>query len=76
MALVETHLDGGVLTVTLADEENRNALSSALVGELIIALDAADADPAVRVVAPTNTGLVFCAGAALAQRSSDGRPKA
>ncbi|HIL49289.1 MAG TPA: enoyl-CoA hydratase, partial [Acidimicrobiia bacterium] len=43
MALVETHIDGGVLTVTLADEENRNALSSALVGELITALDAADA---------------------------------
>ena len=76
MALVETHLDGGVLTVTLADEENRNALSSALVGELITALDAADADPAVRVVVLTNSGRVFCAGVDLAERSSDGRPKA
>jgi methylglutaconyl-CoA hydratase len=74
MALVETHLDGGVLTVTLADEENRNALSSALVGELITALDAADADPAVRVVVLTNSGRVFCAGADLSERSSDGRP--
>ena len=76
MALVETHLDSGVLTVTLADEENRNALSSALVGELVTALDAADADPAVRVVVLTNSGRVFCAGADLAERSSDGRPKA
>ena len=29
MALVETHLAGGVLTVPLADEETRNALSTA-----------------------------------------------
>jgi len=76
MALVETHLDGGILTVTLTDEENRNALSSTLVGELITALDAADADPAVRVVVLTNSGRVFCAGADLAERSADGRPKA
>ena len=76
MALVETHLDSGVLTVNLADQENRNALSSALVGELVTALDAADADPAVRVVVLTNSGRVFCAGADLAERSSDGTPNA
>jgi methylglutaconyl-CoA hydratase len=75
MALVETHLAGGVLTVTLADEENRNALSSALVGELITALDAADADPAVRVVVLTNSGRVFCAGADLSERSSGDKPR-
>ena len=75
MALVETHLDGGVLTVTLADEENRNALSSALVGELVTALDAADADPAVRVVVLTNSGRVFCAGADLSERSSGDKPR-
>jgi methylglutaconyl-CoA hydratase len=75
MALVETHLDGGVLTVTLADEENRNALSSALVGELVTALAAADADPAVRVVVLTNSGRVFCAGADLSERSSGDKPR-
>ena len=75
MALVETQLEGGVLTVTLADEENRNALSSALVGELITALDAADADPAVRVVVLTNSGRVFCAGADLSERSSGDKPR-
>ena len=75
MALVETRLDGGVLTVTLADEENRNALSSALVGELVTALDAADADPAVRVAVLTNSGRVFCAGADLSERSSGDKPR-
>ena len=41
MALVETTRQGGVVTVTLADEDNRNALSAALVGDLVEALDAA-----------------------------------
>jgi methylglutaconyl-CoA hydratase len=66
---VETELAGGVLTVTLADEANRNALSARLVGELSDALDAADADPEVRVVVLTNRGKVFCAGADLSERT-------
>ena len=74
MALVETQLTGGVLTVTLADEANRNALSARLVGELVDALDRADTDPEVRVVVLTNRGRVFCAGADLSERSSGGRP--
>jgi methylglutaconyl-CoA hydratase len=72
MALVETARDGGVVTVTLADEENRNALSTALVAELVDALDAADTDPDVRVVVLTNRGRVFCAGADLSERSGSG----
>ena len=76
MGLVETTPgDGdraGVVTVTLADEENRNALSAALVAELVEALDAVDADPAVRIVVLTNLGRVFCAGADLSERSSSG----
>ena len=71
MAVVETELSGGVLTVTLADEANRNALGARLVGELVDALDDADADPAVRVVVLTNRGRVFCAGADLSERASD-----
>ena len=71
MSVVETALDlRGVLTVTLADEANRNALSTRLVGELSEALDTADADPEVRVVVLTNRGRVFCAGADLSERSS------
>ena len=71
MAVVETERSGGVLTVTLADEANRNALSARLVGELVDALDDADADPAVRVVVVTNRGRVFCTGADLSERASD-----
>ena len=70
MAAVETDLADGVLTVTLADEDNRNALSSRLTTELTEALDDADADPEVRVVVLTNRGRVFCAGADLSERSS------
>lgn len=69
MAVVETERRGGVLTVTLADEANRNALGAQLVGELVDALDDADADPEVRVVVLTNRGRVFCAGANLAERT-------
>lgn len=76
MALVETELRGGVLTVSLADEDNRNALGARLVGELVDALDDADADPDVRVVVLTNRGRVFCAGADLSERSSSGAPSA
>ena len=72
MSLVETARDGrGVVTVTLADEANRNALSRRLLAELAAVLDDADADPAVRVVVLTNSGRVFCAGADL--RESSGR---
>lgn len=76
MAVVETDFVGGVLTVALADEAHRNALGGQLVEELVIALDAADADPGVRVVVLTNRGSVFCAGANLAERSTTDAPAA
>lgn len=70
MALVEQHLEGGVLTVTLNDQPRRNALSTDLLIELVDILDAADAEDAVRVVVLTNAGTVFCAGANLSEQSS------
>ena len=71
MSLVEASRDGrGVVTVTLADEANRNALSRRLLAELSEALDDADADPAARVVVLTNSGRVFCAGADLRESSA------
>ncbi len=76
MAVVETDRRDGVLTVTLADEAHRNALGGPLVDELVGALDAADADPDVRVVVLTNRGKVFCAGANLAERSATSAPAA
>ena len=69
MSVIESSLEDRVLTVTLADEANRNALSGRLVAELTQALDQADADPEVRVVVLTNQGSVFCAGADLRERS-------
>ena len=72
---VETELRGSVLWITLADEERRNALNPELVSDLVAALDAADADPAVRVVVLSNRGSVFCAGANLrADRSEPATP--
>jgi methylglutaconyl-CoA hydratase len=55
----------GVATVTLDSPHNRNALSSALIAELLDALNAALSDDAVRVIVLTHTGPVFCSGADL-----------
>lgn len=71
---IATDLEGGVLTITLADEANRNALSSGMVAELCTAMDESEADEAVRVVVVTNVGRVFCAGADLTERTSQDAP--
>ena len=76
MSKVTTELSNGVLTVTLADPDNRNALSRQLVAELGEAMDRADTDDEVRVVVLTNEGNTFCAGADLSERSDDDRPDA
>jgi methylglutaconyl-CoA hydratase len=55
----------GVATITLNRPDNRNALSIELVDSLGRNLDAALADPAVRVIVLTNAGNTFCAGADL-----------
>ncbi len=69
MSLVHSNTSGGVCTVTLADEDNRNSLSAGLLAELMDQLDAAEADESVRVIVLTNSGPVFCAGANLSERS-------
>jgi methylglutaconyl-CoA hydratase len=58
-------LEGGVLTLTLSRPDKRNALNSALVEGLHQALERADLDPEVRVVALRGAGKDFCAGADL-----------
>lgn len=73
-AKVKTHLASGVFTITLADPDNRNALSRQLVKELEEAMDRVDQDVSVRVVVLTNEGNTFCAGADLSERSDDNRP--
>lgn len=56
---------GGVARIVMDHPENRNALSSALLGELRHGLATASANDAVRVVLLTHTGPAFCAGADL-----------
>jgi enoyl-CoA hydratase len=64
--LVDYEADGHVARLTLNSPNNRNALSSILVGQLHQGLRDAAADPAVRVVVLGHTGGTFCAGADLA----------
>jgi len=54
-----------VATITLNRPERMNAFTARMCGELVAALDAADADDAVRVVIVTGAGRAFCAGADL-----------
>lgn len=70
MSVVRSETRGGVCTVTLCDDEHRNALGRQLVAEMVAAFDAAEADDDVRVIILTNEGRAFCAGANLSERSS------
>ncbi len=65
---VRLDIAAGVGTITLDSPENRNALSRALVAGLRQQLDAALADPRVRVIVLTGTGNTFCAGADLKEQ--------
>ena len=56
-----------VCTITLNRPEKRNALSAALVNELIVALETAAEDDATRVIVLTGAGGAFCAGGDLSQ---------
>jgi enoyl-CoA hydratase len=67
--LVHYAVDGYVARLTLDSPHNRNALSSALVGQLHQGLRAAAADPQVRAVLLGHTGGTFCAGADLSEAS-------
>lgn len=66
---VKVTLKNGIMTATLADIENRNALGMALLSGLNEALETAEADPEVRALVITNEGSTFCAGANLKERS-------
>jgi methylglutaconyl-CoA hydratase len=69
---------GGVLTLTLADIENRNALGATVVNGLHDGIIRANEDPEIRAVVVTNEGTTFCAGANLKEQSGaakGARPK-
>ncbi|MDZ7678995.1 MAG: enoyl-CoA hydratase-related protein [Acidimicrobiales bacterium] len=66
---VRVEVADGVATITLADPDNRNTLTQAMIGALLDGLEDANADPSVRVIVVTNDGRVFCAGANLSEQS-------
>jgi methylglutaconyl-CoA hydratase len=70
MTLVRTEVAAGVATITLDSPANRNALSSALIDELLSALAASEQDPRVRVIVLSHTGPVFCSGADLKETAA------
>ena len=67
---VQYQAEDGVATITLADEENKNALGQSLTAGLFESLTSANEDPDVRVITLTHSGTVFCAGANLKERSA------
>lgn len=69
MGEVRLETADGILTVTLADLENRNALGASVLNGLHDALTRANADPTIRAVVVTNEGTTFCAGANLKEQS-------
>ena len=65
--LVHYTVAGGVATIRLDSQANRNALSAQLMAELTAALASAHADDAVRVLVLTHEGRVFCSGMDLSE---------
>ncbi|MCW5612332.1 MAG: 2-(1,2-epoxy-1,2-dihydrophenyl)acetyl-CoA isomerase PaaG [Rubrivivax sp.] len=64
--------EGAVRTLTLNRPAALNSFTAQMHGELLPALDAAAADPAVRVVVVTGAGRGFCAGQDLADPAMAG----
>jgi enoyl-CoA hydratase/carnithine racemase len=73
LPLVLTARENGVLTLTLNQPQNRNALSSAMMVALQQALDDAAANPASRVIVIAGNGPAFCAGHDLKELSGSKR---
>jgi enoyl-CoA hydratase/carnithine racemase len=59
---VRTALEGGVLTITLARPEKKNALTNAMYEEIVREMNRAETDPTVRAVLFEAEGDMFTAG--------------
>ena len=59
----------GLATLILRNPEQRNAITRAMVSELVAQLDEVNRDDAVRAVVITGDGRYFCTGAALSEPS-------
>jgi len=68
--LVRYDVERAVATLTLDSPHNRNALSGALIDQLLAGLARAEADEAVRAVVLSHTGPVFCSGADLKETAA------
>jgi 2-(1,2-epoxy-1,2-dihydrophenyl)acetyl-CoA isomerase len=71
MPVLLTDLADGVQTITLNQPEKLNALSSAMLGELLQAVRGAERDDAVQAVVITGAGRGFSAGADLSPSEAD-----
>ena len=69
--LVRVERQGGIATITLDSQHNRNALSRQLLQELNEALDESEA---ARVIVLRHEGPTFCSGADLKERSDPNTP--
>lgn len=70
---VKIDVEAGILTVTLARADKKNALTNAMYGALADALDRAEKDPAIRVVLFQGDGDSFTAGNDLADFSAQSK---
>ena len=57
-----THVESGVMTLTLNRLERKNSITSAMYGLLADAIEQVTADPAIRVVVLQGHETIFCAG--------------
>jgi methylglutaconyl-CoA hydratase len=73
-ATLRSEVAAGVATLTMDSPHNRNALSTALVADLLAMIDAAVIDDQVRVIVLTHTGPVFCSGADLKETAAGTMP--
>ena len=60
--LIDLQVDTGIATLTLNRPDKRNAMSDAMRGEFIHALEQVAADKAIRALVLTGAGKGFCAG--------------
>jgi enoyl-CoA hydratase len=63
-----------VAVLTLDDVDRRNALTPELVGEIVAAVDAAEADDGVGALVVTGTPPAFCSGADVSSLAALGHP--
>ena len=73
---VKTEIDAGIMTLTLARADKKNALSNAMYSPMSDGLERAEKDPAVRVVLFQGDGDSFTAGNDLADFSAQASGKA